>query len=344
MPDVERAYTAKPKNKTIHTLAPGKVVLWGEYAVLAGAPAAIMAVNRYARVRLTPATSLQITAEGFLGPGIHAPTTNFTQLAVAQMAETTLQQLAFDQYPYPVHLHTDSRDLYQAAASNQAATAQMKPQKLGLGSSAAVCVATYLALCTLLDHRPQLAEALVIHRNFQNGSGSGLDIATSWHGGTISFQTSAKLQNNAAKPLTLPKDLHWSLYFTGLSSATPTMLRSFAQWRAQGQTHVLEDLCRYSADLTNHCTLAQLITYTQCLVELDQQAQLNIFTHEHRQLATIAVDMGLVYKPCGAGGGDIGMVFSDDPERLANFDNQALQTGAVKLDVEIAQHGVRVTT
>ena len=39
----------------IEVSAPGKLVLIGEYGVLFGAPAVVMAVNRRARVELTPA-------------------------------------------------------------------------------------------------------------------------------------------------------------------------------------------------------------------------------------------------------------------------------------------------
>ena len=46
--------------------APGKVVLWGEYAVLEGAPALVMAVNRLARCTVVPrGNDWQCRAEGF---------------------------------------------------------------------------------------------------------------------------------------------------------------------------------------------------------------------------------------------------------------------------------------
>ena len=35
-----------------YSTAPGKIVLWGEYAVLEGAPAVTMAVSRYSKVDL----------------------------------------------------------------------------------------------------------------------------------------------------------------------------------------------------------------------------------------------------------------------------------------------------
>ena len=50
--------------------APGKMVLLGEYAVLVGAPAAVTAVNRRARVELAPSASnhWRLIAPG-LAPG-----------------------------------------------------------------------------------------------------------------------------------------------------------------------------------------------------------------------------------------------------------------------------------
>ena len=39
---------------TVAASAPGKLILIGEYAVLFGAPAAVMAVNRRASVRIEP--------------------------------------------------------------------------------------------------------------------------------------------------------------------------------------------------------------------------------------------------------------------------------------------------
>ena len=73
---------------------------------------------------------------------------------------------------------------------------------------------------------------------------------------------------------------------------------------------------------------------------LDQAAILNIFTQEHARLGKLAAASGVLYKPCGAGGGDIGIAFADDPEGLANFRQQAAADGFLPLDLEMATHGV----
>ena len=57
----------------IRIAAPGKIVLWGEYAVLAEAPAAVLALDRYAEVSLSPNELFStFTAEGFLAAGVDA--------------------------------------------------------------------------------------------------------------------------------------------------------------------------------------------------------------------------------------------------------------------------------
>ena len=54
--------------------APGKIVLWGEYAVLAGAPAAVMAIDRYASCALKVRSMFSsFVAHGFLTPGLSTP-------------------------------------------------------------------------------------------------------------------------------------------------------------------------------------------------------------------------------------------------------------------------------
>ena len=52
----------------IHYRAPGKAVIWGEYAVLEGAPALVMAVDRYASTRIeSTGERWRCEAKGFAG-------------------------------------------------------------------------------------------------------------------------------------------------------------------------------------------------------------------------------------------------------------------------------------
>ncbi|XOV83133.1 MAG: mevalonate kinase [bacterium] len=311
--------------------APGKIVLWGEYAVLSGAPAAVAAVDRYATVQLIPAdNSWSFVSEGFLTPGLHNFSGRFTSAPVAAMAEQVLRHFELSRFPDGFSLASDTAPFYHQNADSSTA-----PDKYGLGSSAALCVATYCALADLLGRDKTLVDALAIHRAFQHGKGSGLDVGASWQGGYIRFQ------NGRVSTQLFPDTLYWRAVWTGASAATGRALGHFAQWQAAADTEPLERLAAASTLMSHEPSLANLTAYTRNLARLDDAANLNIFTPAHRRLATMAAAHGLVYKPCGAGGGDIGIAVGEDADALRQFCTQAALEEFVPLNLEIAPHGVQ---
>ena len=302
--------------------APGKVVLWGEYAVLAGAPAAVLAVDRYASIHLSTQDHFSsFTSSGYLTGAIHTvarPDIPITSLFVA-----ILEHLDNTQALGQVNCHMDTQAFF------------LNGKKLGLGSSAALCTALYYAIATKLELIPKLNEAMAIHRSWQGGSGSGLDIAASWHGGVTRFQ------EGQATPIAWPEGLHFEVFFTGSSASTQHQIRGFSEWRSANDTKTLDELCRHSENLfSNPNNEDNWHTYIAALRAIDAAGSLNIFTQEHERLATIASDLNVVYKPCGAGGGDIGIALSDDPSRLSEFRQQATQADFTSLQTEIAKHGI----
>ncbi len=308
--------------------APGKVVLWGEYAVLAGAPTAVVAVDRYATVNLEPSKhGWHFYANGFLTPAMQTRQAGFSPAPAAQIAQAILAHWGFTEYPQSFTLGSDSSAFYHTGSA-----------KLGIGSSAAICTATYFLLAEMLDKPANLAEAILIHRDFQGGSGSGLDVAASWCGGAITFQ------EGSAGVLTLPPDALWRVVWSGQSAATPASLSTFAAWRDSADTEILSNLGEFSAALcARPFNLDLLASYIACLRDLDEAAKLNIFTPQHERLATIASAHGLLYKPCGAGGGDIGIACGLDAAALDAFQEAAREQQFVPLDLEIAAHGVKIS-
>ena len=131
--------------------APGKLVLMGEYAVLDGAPAIVLAVNRGVEVQVRAGdAALQIeTPDG---------DDRFVRAALA-----------------------GQRGRFTFSAWNPVEGIAGKP---GFGGSAAACVVACLAAGRPLD------DAYALHRAAQ-GSGSGVDVAASARGGMLRFTLAA---------------------------------------------------------------------------------------------------------------------------------------------------------
>lgn len=289
--------------------------------MLAGAPAWVMAVDRYAEVCVRPADQLTISATGFSAVPVSTRDLHWTDSAVAALCETILKHWGYDGFPQHLSISQTSDAFYLDTA------------KLGIGSSAAVCVALYRALASYLQRETSLAEALAIHRTFQGGSGSGLDVAASWLGGTLRFQ------QGAARAVVWPEHLAFTAVFTGQSANTRTHTRRFADWQQAGDTSALTRLCECAYALDEVFTEANLSSYINALKGLDHTAELDIYTTAHTRLSEMAAARGLLYKPCGAGGGDIGMAFAfGQPQQpaLRDFANAAAAEFTV-LDLKIAQ-------
>jgi phosphomevalonate kinase len=313
--------------------APGKAVIWGEYAVLAGAPAMVMALDRYAAVEIRPGGDVwQCRARGFeasatvsaedLTAGTAATGSAAGPLAAACGA------LGIDRLPDGADVVLDTRDFFAEGGA-----------KLGIGSSAAICTAACAAVATLVGREVSFAEALTAHRLLQNSRGSGIDVAASFHGGVLRFQ------DGQPSPVSWPADLQYRFFWTGVSASTSSHLNTFARWRATSDERPLTRLGEACTRLFHHTDLAALGNYVDCLRAMDAEARLGIYTEPHERLHELAISRQVVYKPCGAGGGDIGIAFANEEgqQALEAFTRAATQLSFHPLSLEIAAHGIEPT-
>ena len=313
---------------TVEATAPGKQVLTGEYAVLAGAPALAIAVDRHVTCRISRASTVDwsFVSHGFEARAAH-PRDNLPDAGPAALARFALTSLAIDPRTLPEQLtfQIDSRPFY------------LGREKLGFGSSAACAVTVTAALAELAGTTPTLDQALATHRGLQGRVGSGIDVAASFRGGVIRFQA------GGARRSRLPSDTHHMFVFTGQGADTPTLVRRFNAWRGQGSPPELAALVRSATAVADAGSdfLDLLADYIEVLLAMDRAARIGIFSAQHICARNIAKAVGVLYKPCGAGG-DLGVGISRDPHALAAFRERVEREGFLVIPTEISRHGLQV--
>ncbi len=318
----------------IEYAAPGKAVVWGEYAVLEGAPALVMAVDRYATASVQSADGgWQLDATGFeshanLSADVLMRLRPGQAEGVAGLIRSVLAALGDPPLPEGAVVRTDTRNFHAGSEGGGAG------EKLGIGSSAAICTAASAAIAELLDIKFDPSIPLAAHRLLQGKAGSGLDVAAACAGGVIRFQSGTAVET------VWPANLHFRYFWVGKAAKTTEHLARFGDWRASGDTSSLDALCETCERLFRTPDLAGLAEYAERLKFMDDRAHLGIFSEAHNRLHALANRAQVVYKPCGAGGGDIGIAISDDLSLLDELIALATQDEFLTLDLEIAAHGV----
>lgn len=334
--------------------APGKLVLIGEYVVLEGAPAVVLAVDRRARVCLRDsedsdwhidAPDLGIRdARGRLNG---AGRLDWLQLAQAQgerlaLVARVLEAAQAEGETIPAHVVLDTQAFFADDPAHS---------KLGLGSSAALAVALSGAVHAHNQRgTPELAALRLAHCQAQGGRGSGLDIATSLAGGVLIY--CLHNQQPYAVPSVWPETLELCCVWSGTTAHTGTFLQRLDAWRERSPSSfaaLMSDLGALAEEAAkvimdgNTATLIDVMAaYASALDALGQASGLDIVCNEHRAIGAVATACGVTYKTSGAGGGDAGIAVSDDAERIRHFRQRVADAGFMPLDLKPDMHGLRV--
>ncbi len=304
--------------------APGKLVLSGAYSVLWGAPCLVGAVDRYA---------LAFRDEPH------------THLAAEVAAAVSLGLL-----DRPCRV-----DVSALRATDASATSGSR--KLGLGSSAAIVVATLAAArAELADERGAFPraerdrlfrDALLAHRTAQEG-GSGVDVAASVYGGVLACRVEAG-GGLVVEPRPLPDGVEVHVVAARQPASTQGMVARVKAFEATSRARFAEILKEARA----HAEAAALASSASALLAamrgqdaalraLAAEADVPIFTRDFDHLAAAAAEEGAFFGPSGAGGGDVGIYVGERAPGAAvatalaelEVDRLAVHVGASGVHVE----------
>lgn len=244
---------------SITASAPGSIMISGEHAVVYGKPAIVAAIEGRIYVTISPRTDNKISIDSALGdyesdahPLTPQPKLRFVLAAISR-------------FPERQGMHLDIESHIDAT--------------LGLGTSAAVTIATLGGLCAFyqrkIDNYALHQTALDIVQSIQQ-RGSGADLAASLWGGMIAYRRAAQ---TSVTPLPAPLE-RMALANCGYKTPTAEVLAMIAEKMTQSPA-------RYAA------IYREMGEVTTCSIAYAQKKQWSDFYQSLEDYQVLMTDLGV---------------------------------------------------
>jgi phosphomevalonate kinase len=264
--------------------APGKLLLTGQYAVLEGAPALVMAIERLA-------------------------------VADGEVLDLTPTREVRAAYPGEAPPHVDLRALHDGDRK-----LGLGSSAAALVAALGVRAASRKEDLSAPDVRRRLVdEAYAVHQSVQGG-GSGVDIAASVHGGTLHYER--VMGKPRVRPLIMPFGLMMVALWSGKPSRTSELLaqvndvkrtRSEDYRKAMRRLGVASCMCGRAVDEGSVIFLHAVAELAAALEAFADATGASIVPEPWRELGALARERRSIFLPSGAGGGDFGLYMSIVP-------------------------------
>jgi mevalonate kinase len=292
------------------TSAPAKIILFGEHFVVYNKPAILASVTKRIKVGAHLNNSKTINIKSDLGIEASYKESDFNIIKRANDSQTIL-------YPLYESARSVLSERHQILGLDILVNSEF-PYGLGLGSSAASCVATVAAVDSLF-HKPDKQyvcdKAIKSERLIHNNS-SGADCYISTFGGLIYY-----IKNTGFNKIYCRKDLSLLIGNTGIRHSTGALVSSVKKFKDENSS-LFNNLSRRAENICRDAFTAITKGDERKLGELMREnhtllQQLGVSHDKIDYLVNVCVENGaLGAKLTGAGGGGIMIALVPQEEKL----------------------------
>ncbi|AFU58053.1 mevalonate kinase [Candidatus Nitrososphaera gargensis Ga9.2] len=317
--------------------APAKVILFGEHFVVYGNPAILASINR--RITVDARTidkEDKIVIRSDIGLAGEYSSSGFKAIEGGTEARSALDPLhsAITQ----VLVARGKRTGIKVAISSDV------PPGIGLGSSAAACVATVAAVNSLFQKKPsrhKICEMAIESERLIHKNSSGADCYISTFGGLIHYSSKAK----GFKEIRSKGGLALVVASTGVRHSTGDLVAGVMRFKERNES-LFQNLAKQAADICTQAQSAMVSGRRDKLGTLmnENQAilrQIGVSHYKVDDLIDICGKAGaLGAKITGAGGGGAVIALAATKQDSARIAARARAAGYESFEVEIDRKGL----
>ncbi len=311
--------------------APGKLMLFGEHAVVYDRPCIVASVEHRISVSVEKRNDNSLI--------LTAPELDIEDKNISDLEKTHLKKVSF--------ILTAIRNFFKKYDVQSGLDVKTKSEfsdKIGLGSSSAVVVAAIKGLSELFKIR--MNEKEIFNLSYKTvldvqGLGSGFDVAAAVYGGILFFKTGGEIIE-----LIDIKEIPLVVGYTGIKADTPTLVKMVAEKLKQEPKRIndvfneiknIVNLARIQMKNRNWKEIGKLMNKNQELLR-----ELGVSSEELENLIKACLDTDAYgAKLSGAGGGDC-MIAIADKNNLDKIKQAIGKTGSIIIEAKIPTEGVRI--
>lgn len=312
--------------------APGKLMLFGDHAVVHGRPCIVTSVEHRISVSLEKRGDNKIV--------LNAPDVNFKNYIVLT---NDLEKPHPKEVRFVLTAVLNFFEKYKLKSGLEIKTKSEFSSKIGLGSSSAVTASTIKGLAELFEIK--LTNKELFDLSYKTvldiqEVGSGFDVAAAIYGGTLYFITGGK----TIEPLNVEK-IPLLVGYTGIKADTATLVKMVYRKLAEepekinkifNESEEVVNLAKIEMENSNWEKVGRLMNSNQDLLR-----KLGVSSKELENLIKAALDSGAYgAKLSGAGGGDC-MITITSKENQDAVKKTIEKAGGEIVKVKVQAEGIK---